>query len=283
MTPAHFEQVEGELFPTADIVDLRGWGESLILPDITSFITRTAAAGCRIRFVSNLSFRRPEVLECLVQHRVMLTCSLDAADPDILVQLRKGARMHAIIDNLTHLARTHPDPDMLAVLCTVQTPALASLPELPEILADIGVRHLHFASVSSKDPKLGLDFDSTFARDQIQQTMEACVRLGIRVTLTTSLPGLPVSPMPRCMRPWTTMHVNVSGRIGYCDHLIGPFAESQLVGHLSDGAKKVWNAEGWQRVRARHNLKSPQFKKCVKCYREKGADFEPIWLGKDWS
>jgi radical SAM protein with 4Fe4S-binding SPASM domain len=79
------------------------------------------------------------------------------------------------------------------------------------------------------------------------------------------------------------MHINVLGQIGYCDHLIGPFAESQLLGHLSEGALGVWNNERWQNIRTRHVLQSPQFKKCVKCYRDKGADFEPMWLGKEWS
>lgn len=283
MERSHFDHVAEHLFATADVVDLRGWGESLILPDITDYITVTAAAGCRIRFVSNLSFNRPAVLECLAQHQALLTCSIDAADPDVLAGLRTGARMSTILANLRYLTAAYRDPDAIAVLCTVQGPSLPSLPQLPDILADVGIRQLHFASVSSKDPTLGLDFSSTFAREQVQLTLAACTRRSIAVTLTTSLPGSPVNPMPRCMRPWTTLHMNVEGRIGYCDHLIGPFAESQLLGSVADGVLNVWNNEAWQRIRVRHNLKSPQFKKCVKCYREKGVDFEPSWLGKEWS
>ena len=283
MERSHFDQIAEELFATANIVDLRGWGESLILPDITDFITCAAAAGCRIRFVSNLSFHRPAVLDCLVHHNALLTCSLDTADPEVLTRLRKGARMSAILANLRYLAGAYRDPNALSVLCTLQTPALASLPQLPEILDDVGVRHLHFASVSSKNLQIGLDVSSAFARNQVQQTLEACRRYSIAVTLTTSLPGFPVQAMPRCMRPWTTMHVSVDGRIGYCDHLVGPFAESQLLGHIAAGVLNVWNGEAWQQVRSRHNLKTPQFKKCVKCYREKGSDFEPLWLGKEWS
>ena len=279
MESAHFDQIAAELFPTANIVDLRGWGESLILPDITDFVVRTASAGCRIRFVSNLSFRRYDVLDSLAQHQAMLTCSLD----DVLLRLRKGAQWNAIIDNLAYLARTHPHPEMLSVLCTVQTPALASLPQLPELLARLGIHQLHLASVSSKNAELALDFNSPFAQEQVRQTMANCHRLQVTPTLTTSLPGIPVLPMPQCMRPWTTMYVNVSGQIGYCDHLIGPFAQSQLLGHLSDGALAVWNNEPWQKIRTRHVLRSPQFKKCVRCYREKGVDFEPMWLGKAWS
>lgn len=282
MGDAHFDQIARDLFPTAELVDLRGWGESLILPDIMHYIARTAAAGCRIRFVSNLSFRRPAVLDSLAQHQALLTCSLDAADADVLVRLRNGSQWQTIIDNLAYLGRVHPRPQMLSVLCTVQTPALASLPQLPALLAGLGIHELHFASVSSKNPDLTLDFQSPFAQEQVRLTLANCQRFKVTPTLTTSLPGMPVPPMPRCMRPWTTMMVNVSGQIGYCDHLIGPFAESQLLGHLSDGTLAVWNNDRWQKIRAQHVLRTPPFKKCVKCYREKGADFEPTWLGKAW-
>jgi radical SAM protein with 4Fe4S-binding SPASM domain len=280
MATFHFDQIAKEVFPMANLVDLRGWGESLILPDITDYIERTAAAGCRIRFITNLSFRRPAVLECLAQHQVLLTCSLDAADADVLVRLRNGAQWQTITDNLAYLARIHPYPAMLSVLCTVQTPALASLPQLPALLARLGIHELHLASVSSKNPELALDFQSPFAQEQVRQTLANCQRAQVMPTLTTSLPGRPVPPMPRCMRPWTTMMVNVSGQIGYCDHLIGPFAQSQLLGHLSEGARAVWNSDRWQNIRAQHVLRTPPFKKCLKCYREKGADFEPTWLGK---
>lgn len=282
MDATHFDQIAEDLFPTANLVDLRGWGESLILPDIPHYIARTAAAGCRIRFVSNLSFRRHAILDCLAQHRVILACSLDAAVEDVLVQLRNGSQWQTIIDNLAYIARVHPQPEMLSVLCTVQTPALASLPQLPALLAELGIHQLHFASVSSKNPELALDFHSAFAQEQVRQTIANCQRFQVTPTLTTSLPGMPVPPMPRCMRPWTTMMVNVSGQIGYCDHLIGPFAESQLLGHLSEGAHAVWNNDRWQKIRAQHVLRTPPFKKCIKCYRDKGADFEPTWLGKAW-
>jgi radical SAM protein with 4Fe4S-binding SPASM domain len=203
---------------------------------------------------------------------------------DVSLRLRFAKRFSPPSAPLTtrYLARAHPHPEMLSVLCTVQTPALASLPQLPELLARLGIHQLHFASVSSKNSELALDFDSPFAQEQVRQTMANCEFFQVIPTLTTSLPGIPVLPMPQCMRPWTTMYVNVSGQIGYCDHLIGPFAESQLLGHLSEGALAVWNNERWQKIRTRHVLRSPQFKKCVRCYRDKGVDFEPMWLGRAW-
>ena len=187
MDAANFDQIAAELFPAANLVDLRGWGESLILPDITEIVARTASAGCRIRFVSNLSFRRRDVLDCLPQYRAMLACSLDAAVAEVLVRLRKGSRWKAVLDNLAYLARVHPYPEMLSVLCAVQTPALASLPQLPEFLVRLGTHQLHFAAVSSKNPDLALDFDSLFAQEQVRLTIANCQRFQVTPTLTRLL------------------------------------------------------------------------------------------------
>lgn len=283
MSDSHFDTIAHELFETASLVDLRGWGESLILPRITYYISRASAAGCRIRIVSNLSFHRPEILESLASNRVSLLCSLDSPDAEILGRLRGGAQLHVILSNLERLARLYDDIQDLGVLCTVQAPALPLLPTLPGILADVGLKRLDLSAVSTKDPDLRLDFESSFAANQLRLTIEACEKAKIAVNLTSSLPGFRVPAMPRCMRPWTTMHINVRGQIGYCDHLIGPYAESELLGHVSDGVRSTWNSNRWQRIRSLHNAKAPAFRKCRECYRSKGTDLEHIWTGgKPW-
>ena len=48
-----FRRVAEELFPTSELVDLRGWGESLLLPDIVELIRYTRSFACDIRFVTN--------------------------------------------------------------------------------------------------------------------------------------------------------------------------------------------------------------------------------------
>src|SRR5690349_6706086 len=56
MSRERFWRIANELFSTAEMVDLRGWGESLILPDVEEFIRTTTRYGTAIRFVTNLSF-----------------------------------------------------------------------------------------------------------------------------------------------------------------------------------------------------------------------------------
>ncbi len=61
MDPAIFAKVADALFPTAEIVDLRGWGESTILRNFPDYVERTLAHGCRIRLVTNLTVPRPDL------------------------------------------------------------------------------------------------------------------------------------------------------------------------------------------------------------------------------
>src|SRR6266851_6288585 len=45
MSEQMFARIESELFPTADLIDLRGWGESLILPEFPERARRASRFG----------------------------------------------------------------------------------------------------------------------------------------------------------------------------------------------------------------------------------------------
>src|SRR5688572_2768627 len=53
MTRNLFERIAEELFPTAEIVDLRGWGESLIMSEFEDRLGSARDYGCEIRVVTN--------------------------------------------------------------------------------------------------------------------------------------------------------------------------------------------------------------------------------------
>src|SRR5260370_3822953 len=96
MSARLFEQVEAELFPTADLIDLRGWGESLILPEFPDRAYRAARFGASLRVVTNLSFRRDSVLDLLSELGFYVGISIDSADPAVLQLLRHGASLETI-------------------------------------------------------------------------------------------------------------------------------------------------------------------------------------------
>jgi len=287
---ALFRRVAEELFPTAELVDLRGWGESLLLPNICEVMRYTRSFGCDVRFVTNLSFNRKAVLAALAEHHCYVAVSLDSAEVDVLLNLRRGASLARIRSNLKILVSQcralHGNSDRIVLNCTVQAPALATLESLVTFAAEVGVPEVRLASVSaSKKPHLSLcgrDEDVAAALQLVQRTGE---QHGIRVVAATHFAGLPESDPHKmaCLRPWSFACVNVDGLVGFCDHLIGPFARKYLIGDLRvSGFTEIWNSDQWQELRREHRgprrAGAEMFSHCDWCYRKRFVEFEDLFL-----
>ncbi len=95
-----FEQIAEALFPTAELVDLRGQGESTILRDFWRYFDRTISYGVRVRLVTNLTMTDPSVLEKLVANDALLAISMDAPNRELYEEIRKGSRYDVVIANL---------------------------------------------------------------------------------------------------------------------------------------------------------------------------------------
>ena len=95
MSEAVLRRIEEDLLPTARVVDLRGWGESLMRRDFLSIVERFAQPGVQLRVLSNGTIRKPEVWRTLMRHRAWVGISVDATENALLKELR-GARIEPI-------------------------------------------------------------------------------------------------------------------------------------------------------------------------------------------
>ena len=277
-----FDAVAETLFPTAELVDLRGWGESLILPEIRERMATVTQYGARLRLVTNLSFRRDDILKALAANQADTEISLDTSDPTLLKFLRGGADHELILRNIRLLIEAYGHPNNLRVLVTVQRPAIASLPQLIQDVARAGIRRVIFFSVSaSDDSELGLRGQDTQIDEAIQRCGAIAKDAGVTLTMGTKLGTSPDNPtgLPACLHPWAYCYIAYDGKVGFCDHLIGPSNAEYLIGDLTLAPFiAAWNSEGLQRIRAEHTsvrrASAPQFKHCAWCYKEKHVDFE---------
>jgi MoaA/NifB/PqqE/SkfB family radical SAM enzyme len=85
-----FTALADVLFPAAEVVDVRGWGESLFAPDINDVIRLVAAHQARCRVVTNLPVNRPDTLDLLIDNGAMVDVSLDSAEQEVLDVCRPG-------------------------------------------------------------------------------------------------------------------------------------------------------------------------------------------------
>lgn len=280
-----FDSIAEELFPTAEMVDLRGWGESLILPNILSRIERVRSYGVRLRIVTNLSFRRPEVLDALIEADALVAVSLDAADRETLSLLRRGSNLELIGSNIEYLVRGFGHGRNVEILAAVQRPALATLPELISHAASCGVEEVKLFSVTvDESSDLSLAGCDVEVDDALRRATERAEETGVRLVAGTQLGSLPDNRhgIPMCVHPWAYAYVAFNGDVSFCDHLIGPGNAEYVVGNLHVSKfGDIWNGPAWRRIRSEHlgerRESAGQFAHCAWCYRKKYTDFEQLF------
>jgi radical SAM protein with 4Fe4S-binding SPASM domain len=285
MSDALFDRIAETLLPTAELVDLRGWGESLILPEAMARIETVRLYGAAIRVVTNLSFRRDKVLDALVDADAIIDVSLDSASPNILEKVRRGAQLHLITDNIRYILDRFGHARNLTMLVTVQRATIATLPGLVDYAADLGVRQMRLFSVTAdNDSEMSLEQ----SRDLLDHSLAGAAAIararGIKLTAGTRLGSLPenATGFPVCIHPWAYCYVAYNGDVSFCDHLIGPGNAEYVVGNLqSSDFNSIWNGFGLRRIRSEHLGKrradAAQFSHCAWCYKSKYIDFEQLF------
>jgi radical SAM protein with 4Fe4S-binding SPASM domain len=287
MQPEMFNRVAEELFPAAEVVDLRGWGESLILSDFIDQLQTARAYGCEVRIVTNLSFNRPAVLDALADARAYVGVSLDAATDDVLSRIRSGARLERLLQNLMHLANSYRLKgigDRISIYVTCQRDNISELEKIIDLAKGAGVRRIALAPVTC-DPHS--PFSITGFEKQLCHAVD---KIAARANRTETLvfqtanlwPGQIVHEQHApCIHPWAYCYISYDGRVGFCDHLIGPAGDPFIIGDLRQQSfDDVWNSEAWIALRKEHLSErrpgAPFFHECDWCYRNRFTDFEDI-------
>jgi radical SAM protein with 4Fe4S-binding SPASM domain len=280
-----FDAIADELFPATEMVDLRGWGESLILPNILSRIRRVVASGARLRIVTNLSFRRPQVLDALVDANALIAVSLDTADQDTLSFLRRGADLKLITSNIEYLVRRFGHCRNVEILTAVQRPALTGLPHLIDHVATCGVQDVKLFSVTVDEmSELGLEGHDVEVDKALRDAAERAQEVGVRLVAGTQMGKLPDNrpTFPMCVHPWAYAYVAYNGDVSFCDHLIGPGNEQYVLGNLHKSRfMDIWNGPALRLIREEHlGARRPgaeKFAHCAWCYKKKYVDFEQLF------
>jgi len=284
MSESTFARVEAELFPTADMIDLRGWGESLILPEFADRAARASVHGAALRVVTNLSFRRDAVLDLLAELGFYVGVSIDSADAALLSFLRGGAKLDLIESNLACLAAKYHRrgiADRITLYVTCQRPALATLERLVDLAARAGVTEIRLAPVGTGLSFLSLASASAEVTEALGRVRARAEHANVRVSLTASLVDdmFPKEDTSACLHPWTWCYVTYNGRLGFCDHLLA--ADHYTFGTLETMAfDEIWNGPAWTALRQEHlaqrRASAPHFRECAWCYTNRHVDCEDL-------
>jgi MoaA/NifB/PqqE/SkfB family radical SAM enzyme len=278
-----FERIADELFSTAMMVDLRGWGESAMLKNFDRFIRLASSYRPQLRLVTNAQIDRKQVWDLLMAAHGIVVVSCDAASDDLFAKLRAGGTLQRLKRCVTNLVRSrdeHGAPRESVLLTAVASPHnLHELDELVSLTAQLDLPKIIFFPVQ--------DNHGTWAMDANEDEIEAAyrrafdrgrqegvtVQLGAAPTEGLAMPAL-VKQVP-CMHPWSYAYVDYRGWLGFCDHLIG---ESKYVfdSLYRRSFDEIWNGPDFQQLRGAHAAGDipDRFHDCRWCYRQRYVDFE---------
>lgn len=248
-----------------------GYGENLVNPRWHERLLDIEATGTTITFVTNAIALRPDTARRLaalgnLRH---LNVSIDSPDPEVYRAVRGGDVRKALAGLRNAMAEL--PADLVSVSSVAMRDTLPSLTAMPQLLADLGVRHYLLQGLTDYN-----DFargQHPLADPQCQEalaTVEAeCARLGISYHLTLSdriaqdaahaqdvadryrlPPSADLQPglTRRCTQPWELPYLDKDGGVHACCNAaaagadpLGSLAEEEL--------DAVWAGPAYQRFR----------------------------------
>jgi MoaA/NifB/PqqE/SkfB family radical SAM enzyme len=282
-----FKEVADELFPYVEIVDLRGWGESTLLPWFSTAVEYSRSFGCQVKLYTNLSVTNKKILRTLVANDAWIAVSFDGASKQTFESLRKGADYSKIMENLDFLVdlsvKMDKPLDRLYLSVTVQQDNLHEITEIISIAHkyQLGCVKL-FPVICEHDSPKHLGNSISRLVNTIDNIYDVSRELNMPVEFGASLDqsiALPDHLLKKCMHPWSHGYISCQGGVGFCDHLIGN--DNYVFGNLREANfHSIWNNERFRNLRREHgggeNSISGNHDACKWCFKNRYVDIEHL-------
>ncbi len=290
-----FKEMAAHLFPSADFVDLRGWGESTIVPGFLDYLDVALSYPVKVKLITNAVVKKPLLWQRLGHEGITIGVSFDAAEPERFRELRGGADLHQVLANLRLLTEAQReaghDPAEKLYLCV--TIGGRNLDQITDILAlgmELGVRRFKFEPLWAPDDDPNrLEHHTERVARVMEDIRELRARHDLLIELSAALSDESLrheATRKVCIHPWQYLYINSRGRLGFCDHLNG--REEFTFGSWQEGDfESFWNGEDMRQLRAEHlqRLDGEAIKRCGDCnwcYDRRYMDLED-WLEPEWA
>jgi len=267
-----FKTIANQLFPYAKFIDLRGFGESTLLPNFLSYVNYALRFQSDIGVVTNLSVNNNKMWEHLIRNNFWLGISLDGPNKETFGKIRAQEYFTQVISNIKLLVRLskkfRKNIDRLYLLVVVQKDNVHVLPDFVALAKELGVRHIEFKPVRSNNPEFLLhDVNRILAknlRDSIALAKQQKINLKFTGSFDKKLEeSLGYEVMKKCSRPWTHLYITYNGFIGPCNHRPDLF-----FGNLKYFPfNKIWNNQYYQLFRRIINTANRP-ERCDQCFED---------------
>ena len=251
-----YESVVQELFNTAEVVDLRGFGETTIYPEILGILefNRRSHPEVTYKLVSNGKAVDTEMMKAMTRLSLDLYISFDAAEKNLFEFLRRGNSYAAVVATITKWNKIFSPSNPARLLTTLHSYNSDKLSAIAEFAATSGCRLL---SISEVDPMTGPDWipDRDVAASEIKKSVDICASAGVDIVLPAEYvgtihidPGWKTVVVGECTAPWNTVLVKYDGDIYSCSHRFGSMGSMMQMSF-----EEIWNGEQFGFLRSGGN------------------------------
>ncbi len=258
-----FKKVADTLFPYAQYVDLRGFGESIIMKDWKRCLDYCLRFDSKYGLVTNLSIQDDEMWKLMVQNNFFLGISFDGATKKTFEYIRRGANFDIVLRNLRNIARWRQEYGMpeknIKLMVTVQRENIHELPAIIELAREAGVKLVQFSPSRVVYEEGVIDRDDIFNHPEIvgpilKKSIKLARKHGIRLLMTGSLKQRKTETahgyrvQQSCDHPWTCLYITAEGHVGPCNQLMLPL--EVLLGDLQQNTfEEIWNNFNFRQFR----------------------------------
>jgi radical SAM protein with 4Fe4S-binding SPASM domain len=278
-----FDRVADELMPFASIVDLRGWGESTILPNFERRVARARDTGARLRLVTNGLAMTPAIWRHYWECDGIIGVSIDAGTPELAAELGRG-------DLRRTLRHVREGADLRQAIgrgtlyfnTVVSAKNIEGLVDIVDAASAAGVATILLNPVRLRPGSPdALETVAASVPDRIARAVDYAAERHVSIALGAALPGVAIvhEALPTtCSNPWSHTVIAYNGDVIFCDHLIGHH-EYALGNIAQQPFSAIWNGEKFMALRAAHikaecSRAVDGFKKCTWCYANRYGEVE---------
>lgn len=291
MPDEFFARLIDELAPTATWIDLRGWGESTILPSFTGKLRQTATSGVRVRLVTNGLLITEEQFELIFGTAGAVAVSIDAATPALAGQLGRGDLRRVLVNARLGCDVAHRlGKGELYIHTVASTFNLHELPALVDLARSLGVSRMTVSPIKTwKGHGADLANSPVETRHQLSLAVARAATAGVTVQLEAALQqdDVVAEALPTvCASPWSHALISYAGELIFCDHLVNK-SEYSMGSLMTHPFEAVWNGPTFQGLRRAHVEAEASrdvgraYTKCNWCYANRYMDSEPAPISSE--
>ncbi len=227
-----FKKVADTLFPYADMVDFRGFGESLIYPHFKKVVEYSKKHSFTSQIITNLNISDKTILDVLIDNKFDIIVSFDGHEKKLFESIRRGSNFERICENIRYLTKK------IDV-------------ELNTVITDLNYKHTFDIVKKGKElgvKEISLTPDRNYSKiessvdvinKQISISKEFAKKHSIELNESFSSSTGQVVSDKICDRSWTQVYITYNGLVGPCDHRLNP---PLVFGDLAKNSfENIWN------------------------------------------